>query len=131
MVDLEQGPADSTWSHVEAAIARMARAERALQAFREALLEELSEATDAETLGCMTVLGGVQASFVEAVRTARKAVALARSGDLAADELLASVHGPERVVKAELDALWPISLGAAGVFEVLFERDCTSREHSL
>jgi hypothetical protein len=127
MVDLELAPTDSTWSHVEAALTHMARAERALRGFREVLLEDLRQATEAERLGCLTVLGGLETSFVDAVRTARNAVALSRSGDLTAAELLASVLEPEKVVRAELDALWSISMGAAAVFEILLERHHSTR----
>lgn len=125
MLDRELPPTDSMWSHVEAALTHMACAERALQGFREALLEDLRKATDAEHLGCLTVLGRLEASFVEAVCAARNAVTLSHSGDLAADELLASLHEPDRDVKAELDALWSISMGAAAVLEILFERGST------
>jgi hypothetical protein len=125
MVDLEPVPTDSTRSQVEAALTHMVRAERALQGFREALLEDLRQATDAERLGCLTVLGELEARFVEAVRAARNAVTLSHSSDLSADQLLASVQEPERVVTAELDALWSISMGAAAVFEILFERAST------
>ena len=128
MVDLELAKADSTRSRVAMALQHMARAERALRGFREALLEELHEATVAERRGCLRVLGGVEAAFVEAVRSARNVVALSHVGVLTADELLASVDEPERVVKAELDALWSISMGAAVVFEILFERHGTRED---
>jgi hypothetical protein len=58
--------------HVEAALVRIARAERALRGFREALLEDLQEATDAERRGCLTVLGGLETSFAEAAQDGPK-----------------------------------------------------------